>query len=86
MDIPVRNKDEERVLWKMEERGFPGSVKMTVIGTLWDEPEQLPQLEELLDNGATARDMVKAVQPLINRHLEKAGIILSRDNEGTQEP
>lgn len=69
MDIPVRNKDEERVLRKMEERGFPGSVKMTVIGTLWDEPEQVTQLEKLLDNGATAREMVKAVQPIIRRHM-----------------
>ena len=69
MDIPVRNKDEERVLRKMEERRFPGSVKMTVIGTLWDEPEQVIQLEKLLDNGATAREMVKAVQPIMRRHI-----------------
>ncbi len=69
MDIPVRNKDEERVLRKMEERGFPGSVKMTVIGTLWDEPEQVTQLEKLLGNGATAREMVKAVQPIIRSHM-----------------
>lgn len=71
MDIPVRNKDEERVLRKMEERKFPGSVKMTVIGALWDEPEQVTQLEKILDNGATAREMVKAVQPILQRRVAK---------------
>lgn len=71
MNIPVRNKAEERVLRKMEERKFPGSVKMTVIGALWDEPEQVTQLEKLLDNGATAREMVKAVQPILQRRVAK---------------
>ena len=69
MDIPVRNKDEERVLRKMEERGFPGSVKATVFGTIQDEPEAAAELEELLDKGATTREMVKAVQPIIRRHM-----------------
>lgn len=65
----ARTETERRMLKKMEERGFLGSVKMTVIGTLWDEPEQVTQLEKLLDNGATAREMVKAVQPIIRRHM-----------------
>ena len=69
MDIPVRNKDEERVLRKMEERGFPGSVKATVFGTIQKEPEAAAELEELLDKGATTREMVKAVQPIIRRHM-----------------
>ncbi|MDD5938989.1 MAG: hypothetical protein PUC36_08290 [Clostridiales bacterium] len=73
MEIPVRNEAEQRVLQKMEQKGFPGSVKMTVIGALWDEPEQLTELEALLDNGATAREMVKSVQPIMRRALERRG-------------
>ena len=76
MDIPVRNKEEQRILQKMEQKGFPGSVKMTVIGAIWDEPEQLTELEKLLDNGATAREMGRAVQPIIRRALARQGIFL----------
>lgn len=71
MEIPTRNEAELRVLRKMEQKGFPGSVKMTVIGSIWDEPEQLENLESLLDNGATPRDMVKVVQPIMRRALER---------------
>ena len=74
MEIPVRNEAEQRVLQKMEQKCFPGSVKMTVIGAIWDEPEQLTELEELLDNGATAREMAKSVQPIMRRALERRGM------------
>lgn len=65
----ARKETERRMLKKMEERGFPGSVKATVFGTIQDEPEAAAELEELLDKGATTREMVKAVQPIIRRHM-----------------
>lgn len=75
MEIPARNAAERRVLQKMEQRDFPGSVKMTVIGAIWDEPEQAGELESLLDGGATPKEMVKAVQPIIRRALKRRGVI-----------
>ena len=43
--------------------------KETVFGTIQDEPEAAAELEDLLDKGATTREMVKAVQPIIRRHM-----------------
>ena len=65
----ARTETERRMLKKMEERGFPGSVKATVFGTIQKEPEAAAELEELLDKGATTREMVKAVQPIMRRHI-----------------
>lgn len=69
--VTAKDETERRLLQKMDNLGFPGSVKTTVVCALRYEPEQTPHMEGLLDKGATARDMVKAVQPLINRYLEK---------------
>ena len=59
------NTDEQRLLEKMEQRKFAESVTTTVLIALRDDPSQFPQIEALLDSGATERDMVKAVQPFL---------------------
>lgn len=69
--VTAKDETEKRLLQKMDNLGFPGSVKTTVVCALRYEPEQTPHMESLLDKGATTREMVKAVQPLINRYLEK---------------
>lgn len=69
--VTAKDETERRLLQKMDNMGFPWSVKTTVVLSLRHEPEQTPNMESLLDKGATAREMVKAVQPLINRYLEK---------------
>ena len=67
----ARNETERRILKKMEKMGFPGSVKTTVFVTVQIAPESAMELEALLDNGATPREMAKAVQPII-KETEKA--------------
>ena len=63
----TRNETERRMLKKMEERGFPGSVRATVFTAMQYDPEEASNLEATLDEGATAREMVKAVQPILQR-------------------
>lgn len=59
------------MLRKMEEKGFPGSVRSTVFTAMQDAPEQAAALEETLDSGATAREMVRAVQPILKIRLAR---------------
>ena len=63
----ARTETERRMLKKMEERGFPGSVRATVFTAMQCDPEKASNLEATLDEGATAREMVKAVQPILQR-------------------
>lgn len=67
----ARTETERRMLKKMEERGFPGSVRATVFTAMQDDPGKAKDLEAILDNGATARDMVKAVQPILQWRVAK---------------
>lgn len=69
--VTAENETEKRLLMKMENSGFPGSVKTTVIWALRDEPDQTEQIEALLDSGATAREMVRAVQPILKIRLAR---------------
>ena len=59
------NKTEERILKKMEGLGFPGSVKTTVIWATREaenSAEALKEVEALLDEKPTGREMTRAVQ------------------------
>ena len=67
----AQNEQERRMLRKMEEKGFPGSVRSTVFTAMQDAPEQAAALEETLDSGATAREMVRAVQPILKIRLAR---------------
>ena len=63
--MEVWNKTEQRILDTMVSRGFPGSVKTTVIWAIRkaeDSTEAAKEVEELLAKGATTKEMVKAVQ------------------------
>ena len=68
----AQNEPERRMLQKMEEKGFPGSVRSTVLTAMQDAPEQADALEAALDSGATAREMVKAVQPILKMRIARA--------------
>ncbi len=69
--VTAENETEKRLLAKMERSGFPGSVKTTVIWALRDEPDQTEKIEALLDSGATAREMVNSVQPIMKRTVAR---------------
>lgn len=65
--MQIRNKAEKRVLNAMERRGFPGSVRTTVIWATRraeDSKAALAEVEKKLASGATAKEMVKFVQPM----------------------
>lgn len=66
--MEVWNEEEKRILEKMKSRNFPDSVKTTVIWATRDAKEPKTaraEVETLLDKQATAREMVRAVQPMI---------------------
>lgn len=69
--VTAKDETERRLLQKMDNMGFPGSVKTTVVWALRFEPEHTAHMESLLDKGATTREMVKAVQPILQRRVAK---------------
>lgn len=62
------NAVEARMLEQMEELSFPGSVKTTVIWALRkaeNRAEAESEIEALLEQKATPKELVKAVQPML---------------------
>ena len=63
--MEARNEAEKRLLSAMDAKGFPASVKTTVIWATRkaaDSAVATKEVEELLAEGATTKEMTRAVQ------------------------
>ena len=66
--MEVWDKEEQEILEKMESKNFPKSVKMTVmwgIRLAQDPVAARAEVDKLLSGEVTAKQMVKAMQPML---------------------
>ncbi len=60
----------------MRDKGYPGSVRETAIGTVEsakDQKNTLAKVQKLLRQNLTAREMAKALQPIIRGAETESG-------------
>lgn len=64
-------KKYQELLTRMQEKGYPVSVQSTAIGAIKfskDKESATARVEDFLRQNLTAREMVKALQPLLSEN------------------